>query len=88
MIGFKQFQLLNDTMCMIKGTTDGNLGDICVVAGGDRYQLPPVGQSPIDMSLWNIQTLNDFASNGWEKMQLHEPTKIMRQKDMSFAKLP
>ena len=47
MVEFKQFQLINETMCMIKGTTDGNLGDICVLAFGDLYQLPPVGQSPI-----------------------------------------
>ena len=50
MVGFKQFQSMNQTMCTLKGTTDGNWGDICVLAVGDLYQLPPVGQCPIYMS--------------------------------------
>ena len=47
MVGFKQFQAMNQTMCALKGTTDGNWGDICVLAVGDLYQLPPVGQCQI-----------------------------------------
>ena len=47
MVGFKQFQSMNQTMWKLKGTTDGNWGDICVLAVGDLYQLPPVGQCPI-----------------------------------------
>ena len=48
-IGFKQFQSMNQTMCTLKSTTDGNWGDICVLAVS-KYQLPPVGQNPIYMS--------------------------------------
>ena len=47
MVGFKQFQSMNQTMCALKGTTDGNWADICVLAVDDLYQLPPVGQCPI-----------------------------------------
>ena len=64
MVGFKQFQHMNQTVCDIKGTTDGNWGGICVLAVGDFYQLPPVGQSPVYMSPHNVQSLNDFAPNG------------------------
>ena len=46
MVGFKQFQSMNETMCTLKGTTDGNWGDICVLAVGNLYQLSPVGQCP------------------------------------------
>ena len=46
MVGFKQFQSMNQTMCTLKGTTDGNWGDICALAVGDLYQLLPVGQCP------------------------------------------
>ena len=46
MVGFKQFKTMNQTMCTLKGTTDGNWGDICVLAVGNLYQLP-VGQCPI-----------------------------------------
>ena len=84
MVGFKQFQSMNQTMCTLKGTTDGNWGDVCELAVGDLYQLPPVGQCPIYMSPQIVHTLNDIAPNGWEKMQLHELTKSMRQKDMKF----
>ena len=85
MVGFQQFQSVNQTMCTLKGTTDGNWGDICVLAVGSLYQLPPVGQCPIYMSLQIVHTLNDIAPNGWEKMQLHELTQSMSQKDMKFV---
>ena len=68
MVKFKQFQSVNQTMCTLKGTTDGNWGDICVLAVGDLYQLPPVGQCPIYMSPQIVHTLNNIAPNGWEKM--------------------
>ena len=67
MVGFKQFQSMNQIMCTLKDTTDGNCGDICVLAVGDLYQLPPVGQCPIYMSPQNVHTLNDIAPNGWKK---------------------
>ena len=85
MVGFKQFQSMNQIMCTLKGTTDGNCGDICVLAVGDLYQLPAVGQCPIYMSPQTVHTLNDIAPNGWEKMKLHELTQSMRQKDMKFV---
>ena len=50
MVGFKQFQSMIQTMCTLKGTTDGNCGDICVLAVGDLYQLSPIGQCSIYMS--------------------------------------
>ena len=78
-VGFKQFQYMNQTVCDIKATTDANWHGICVLAVEDFYQLPPVGQSPVYMSHHNVQSLNDFAPNGWEQMQLHELTQIMRQ---------
>ena len=82
MVGFKQFQSINQTLCTLKGTTYGNWRDICVLAVGDLNQLPPVGQCPIYMSSQTVHTLNDIAPNGWEEMQLHELTQSMRQKDM------
>ena len=69
MVGFKQFLSMNQIMCTLKGTTDGNWGDICVLAVGDLYQLPPVAHCPIYMSAQTVHTLNDVAPNGREKMQ-------------------
>ena len=85
MAGFTPFQHMNETICQIKGTSDGNWGNICVLAVGDLYQLPPVAQCPVYMQSHNINTLSDFASNEWEKMQLHELTQVMRQNDMDFV---
>ena len=85
MVGFPPFQQMNEIICQIKGTSDGNWGNICVLAVGDLYQLPSVAQCSVYMQPHNINTLNDFASNGWQKMQLHELTQVMRQNDMAFV---
>ena len=54
--------------------------DICVLAVGDLYQIPPAAHCPIYMSPQTAHTLNDIALNGWEKMQIHELSQSMRQK--------
>ena len=77
---------MNQTRCPLKGTTDGTWGDTSVLAVGNLYQLPPVGQCPIYMSPQIVHMLNDIAPNRWEKMQLHELTQRMRQNDMKFVK--
>ena len=64
MVGFTKFQHMNQTVCTIKGTSNGNWGDICVLAVGDLYQLPPVGKSPVYMHPGTVHTLDDFAGNG------------------------
>ena len=76
---------MNEIVCQIKGTSDGNWGNICILSVGDLYQLPPVAQCPVYMQPYNIHTLNDFASNGWAKMQLHKHTQVMRQNDIGFV---
>ena len=56
----------------------------------DRLQGIPVNESDyvyIERYNWwqlgrYMCTLNDIAPNGWEKVQLHELTQSMRQKDM------
>ena len=85
MVSFKKYQQTNETMCIVKGPCNGSWGDICVLAVGDLYWLTPVGQSPIYMSPHTANTLDDFASNGWEDMKLHELTEIVRQKDVHFV---
>ena len=88
MVGFKQFQSRNQTMCTLNGTTDGNWGDICILAVDNLYQLPPVGQCPIYMSPQIVHTLSDIAPNGWEKIQLCELRQSMRPKRYDVRKLP
>ena len=38
MVSFKQYQQMNETMSIVKGTCDSNWGDICVLAVGDLVQ--------------------------------------------------
>ena len=45
MVGYKQSQSVNQTMCALRGTADGSWGDICVLAVGDLYIY--IGQCPI-----------------------------------------
>ena len=85
LVGFKHLQQMNETMCTVKGTCDSNWGNICVLAVGDLYQLPHVAQSSVYRTPHTFTTLSDMAPNGWENMQLHELTQIMRQRDMEFA---
>ena len=60
-------------------------GVTCVLAVGDLYQLPPVGQSSMYISPHTAHTLDNFAPKGWEDIKVHELTEIMRQKDVHFA---
>ena len=85
MVGFDLFQRMNEAVCGIKGSVNGDWAGICLLAVGDLYQLPPVAVSPIYMNPRKAQTLSDMAPNGREMMQLHELTQIMRQKDNAFA---
>ena len=85
MVGFDLFQQMNEAVCGIKGSVNGDWAGICLLAVGDLYQLPPVAASPIYMNPRKAQTLSDMAPNGWETMQLHELKQIMCQKDNVFA---
>ena len=60
-IGFKNVLGMNQTICNIKGTHDAEWGNISVLAVGDLYQLPPVGQSPIYKQPESIHTLNTLC---------------------------
>ena len=74
-VNFKQYQHMNQNMCIGKGTCYDNWGDICVLAAGDLYQVAPVGQSPIYMSPHTAHTLDDFAQmdgKTWNYMNLQK----------------
>ena len=76
MVGFKKFQQMNETMRCVKGTSKVDWGGICVIAMV-IFTNCPVGECPIYTTPKNINSLNDFAPNGWEEMMLHELTQIM-----------
>ena len=43
MVGFDLFQRMNEAVCGIKGSVNGDWAGICLLAVGDLYQLPPCG---------------------------------------------
>ena len=51
---------MNETMCTVKGTCDGNLGNICVLAVGNLYQLPPIEQSPVQLNAQTEKQTNSY----------------------------
>ena len=85
----RQFQQMNETMCTVKRTCDGNWGNICVLAVGDLYQLPPIGQYPVYMAPANSYYLKWYGPQWMWRYAVtwvnNESTQIMRQRDMMFA---
>ena len=41
-----------------------------LLAVGDLYQLPPVGQCPIFMSPQTLHTINDISPKTWKKIAI------------------
>ena len=50
MVGFDFFQCMNEVICSIKHSADGDWGGICVLVVGDLFQLPPVASAPVYMA--------------------------------------
>ena len=50
MVGFDFFQQMNEVVTSVKGMTGGNWGNICMLAVGDLFQLPPVASVPVYVS--------------------------------------
>ena len=75
------FNKKNETICTVKATYDDNWGNICILAVVDLYQLLPIGQSHVYSST-NSYYIMLCGPHGWEDMQLHELTQIIRQRDI------
>ena len=50
MVGFDFFQRMNEVICSVKRSADGDWGGICVLVVGDLFQLPPVASAPVYMA--------------------------------------
>ena len=67
MVGYQKFQQINQTICMIEGTHDGNWGNIYVLVIVDLYQLSPVVQPPICMPRHTVKNLMTLLQMAWRK---------------------
>ncbi|XP_062590040.1 uncharacterized protein LOC134251654 [Saccostrea cucullata] len=86
MVGNNMLSFINDRLQQLTGRKQ-DFGGISIIAVGDLYQLPPVGDKWIFKDLSNPG--QSLASNLWhEHFYMHELTEIMRQKDdLRFAEV-
>ncbi len=86
MVGNNMLTFINDRLQQLTGRKQ-DFGGISIIAVGDLYQLPPVGDKWIFKDLTNPG--QSLAKNLWhEHFNMHELTEIMRQKDdLRFAEM-
>ncbi|XP_061190195.1 uncharacterized protein LOC133198054 [Saccostrea echinata] len=86
MVGNNMLTFINDRLQQLTGRKQ-DFGGISIIAVGDLYQLPPVGDKWIFKDLSNPG--QSLAKNLWhEHFHMHELTVIMRQKDdLRFAEM-
>ncbi|XP_062570615.1 uncharacterized protein LOC134232646, partial [Saccostrea cucullata] len=86
MVGNNMLTFINDRLQQLTGRKQ-DFGGISIIAVGDLYQLPPVGDKWIFKDLSNPG--QSLAKNLWhEHFHMHELTEIMRQKDdLRFAEM-
>ena len=65
MVGGSTFAKISETLKMIKQNTD-DWGGVAMLAIGDFYQLPPVGQRPVYKQLKTIHAPGDMAPLLWD----------------------
>ncbi|XP_062566991.1 uncharacterized protein LOC134229291 [Saccostrea cucullata] len=86
MVGNNMLTFINDRLQQLTGRKQ-DFGGISIIAVGDLYQLPPVGDK------WILNDLSNpgqsLAKNLWnEHFHMHELSEIMRQKDdLRFAEM-
>ena len=84
MVFLSTFNRICSALKKIKQSND-EWGGISVLAVGDFYQLPPVGQCPIYKKPCVIQKPCDLAPLLWHDFLTHNLDQFMRQKDIDFA---
>ena len=84
MVGSSTFKRVSETLKKIKRNIN-DWGGICILAVGDFYQLPPIGQYPVYMQPTNIRAPGDLSPPLWNDFLVHELDEVMRQKNKDFA---
>ena len=89
MVGSDMLLNIHKRLDEIKGVSGDSIlfGNVCILAVGDLYQLPPVKQQQIFTDVRN--PLAKLSGSLWkDNFMFHELTEIMRQKDdVEFAQL-
>ena len=90
MVGANMLLEIHKRLQQIKGVLDGAIfGGVSILAVGDLYQLPPVGQAPLFSTVSDCYAQLYGSGSLWcDHFIMHELTQVMRQKDdLAFSEL-
>ena len=76
MVGTSTFGKICSALKKIKQSTD-DWGGVSILAVGDFFQLPPVGQYQVFKRSLNVCTPGDLAPLLWDSFLHHDLTKVM-----------
>ena len=90
MVGANMLLEIHKRLQQIKGVSDDAVfGGVSILAVGDLYQLPPVGQAPLLSTVSDCYAQLYGSGSLWrDHFIMHELTQVMRQKDdLAFSEL-
>ena len=90
MVGANMLLEIHKRLQQIKGVSDDAVfGGVSILAVGDLYQLPPVGQSPLFSTVSDCYAQLYGSGSLWvDHFIMHELTQVMRQRDdLAFSEL-
>lgn len=90
MVGSSMLIEIHKRLQQIKGVSDDPVfGGVSILAAGDLYQLPPVGQAPLFSTVSDCYVQLYGSGSLWvDHFVMHELTHAMRQKDdLAFFQL-
>ena len=76
MVGTATFGKIFSALKKIKQSTD-DWGGVLILAVGDFFQLPPVGQCQVFKRSSNVRTPGDLAPLLWDSFLRHDLTEVM-----------
>ena len=76
MVGTSTFGKIYSALKKIKQLTD-DWGRVSILAVGDFFQLPPVGQCQVFKCSSNVPTPDDLAPLLWDSFLHHDLTEVM-----------
>ena len=90
MVGANMLLEIHGRLQQIKGASDDAVfGNVSILAVGDLYQLPPVGQAPLFSTVSDCYAQLCGSGSLWiDHFIMHELTQVMRQRgDQPFSEL-
>ena len=90
MVGANMLLEIHTRLQQIKGVSDDAVfGNVSILAVGDLYQLPPVGQAPLFSTVSDCYAQLCGSGSLWvDHFMMHELTQVMKQRgNQAFSEL-